>query len=481
MKVKEVQKIKSGWEQYIIESMVIFTIYLLGYLASSNHNYISALILIVSAVVLYFYFSLQDEISFLKLKGVFSGVWLFTSGLAQFRFLNYQEQWSSITWLNMGLAHLTFFIGINLSLGFFPKIQNFYEIKLYTKSTKLFHLKRIEDKLFLVATISSLIGMCAFILNVIIKGYIPFFEITTNQSAYLDFYSRVHIFYIASLASIGVSFYCLMNCKLTLIKKAALVFYMIILVLVIPTLLVQRGSYIIASIILVTSIYFMSSRKFWILIICGVIVATGYLAGSSLRGYSDDQLVAFFPTKVIEGNLGNEELISNSDLNFQLSPKVSFLYSYLTVSHDNFNSLVENKSKNTLGLWQIKPFNVLIRSNWINRQIEIEEESIENYRVLRHLTTFNLISMAYMDFGTIGVVICTFFWSFSFGTVETFYNKYKGPFSMAAYGVCLVPTALSFFDPWMSNFTPWLLWGTVLLMFLVTSFTRKVNSQIEME
>ncbi|MBR0575042.1 oligosaccharide repeat unit polymerase [Proteiniclasticum sp. BAD-10] len=479
MELKKGQKTITGWNQVLWESLIIAVIYLIGYLLSTTLTILAALGLVASAIVLYFYYSFHGERSFLKLKAVFSGVWLFTTGIAQFQFLSYQEPWSSTTWLNMGLAHVTFVAGINLSATLFPSIENFLNGKVKSKAQRKFQIGSTDEKLFLVATVSSIIGILAFVANVMIKGYIPFFVINTNQNAYVDFYSRVHVFFVASLASVGVSFYCLINCTLAKWKKVTLAVYMFILVLVIPTLLVQRGAYIIASIVLTASIYAMSSKKFWVLIICGIFIVSGYLAGSSLRGYSDAQLAAFFPTKDAEPSPDDEEITANPGINFQISPKLSFLYSYLTVSHDNFNSLVEQKTESTYGLYQIKPFNVVLRSSFIDEELEVQDEKLEDYRVLHHLTTFNLISMAYMDFGTAGVFLFTLLWSFAFGLVETYYNRYKGPFSIAAYAVCLVPTALSFFDPWMSNFVPWLLWGTVFLMFLGASLTRKRQPKLK--
>jgi hypothetical protein len=264
--------------------------------------------------------------------------------------------------------------------------------------------------------------------------------------------------------------------QLTRIKKILLSAYVILLVFIIPILLVQRGVFIHAAFILTAVVYLTSNRKLRVLLACLVIIFGGYSLGSALRGYSDAQLSVFFRPKDIIGSTTEQNQTENdpfSEKTLRLSPKMAFLYSYLTVGHDNFDSAVENNTEKTWGIWQVKPFNVILRSDWIEARIAEAESNSVQHRVLFHLTTFNFVSGAYYNFGAVGVIVLVSLWSFCFGLVEEFNKKYKGVFSALTYGVIMTPVALCFYESWMSIFTVWLLWGTILLMFLAGSVRLK--------
>lgn len=511
----------------IIDYGLLTIVYLVGYKFSIYNNFLAFLILIVASVSYYFYFSLTPERSFLKFKAVFSGVWLCTIGLAQLRFLEYQVVWTSFTWINLCVSHLSFLLANDLSHKYFYIFEDKFSLTKINKMKLPFKYEVKPQRYFWIATITTLTGIICLAINVAIKGYIPFFAASSDTNAYLNFYTRFHTFVVASLVSGGLSYYCIKKYQLSRIKKIFLSFYIVLLVFIIPILLVQRGTFITAALILTAAIYLLSNRKFWVLLMCIVVMLGIYQFGSYLRGYSDAQLNEFFKPKEIINETGKvlnpTNQISNVEINkeknpdnvtnntsnasnetnndevnnatnsskdvanttnslntkgtFKLPPKAAFFYSYLTVSQDNFNSAVTKKTVNTWGVWQLKPFNVVLRSKWINDKLAYPEHYAALHQVLPHLNTYNLISMAYYDFGIIGVIIFTLLWSFCFGLVEAFYSKYKGAFSCLAYGVCLTPVALCFMNPWLSNFTPWLLWGTVFLMFLAGSFTlKKQNS-----
>lgn len=451
---------------------LLFLIYLTSYYIGTFSPFISCLIFLITGIVYYIYYVLVNERSFLNFKAVFSGVWLCTIGLAQLRLLEYQVTWEFLTWVNLCFAHLSFLFANDLAHNKFSFFESRYNLnKINTKNMKIqYEMKK--ERFFWIATFITLMGIVSFIINVIIKGYIPLFLSASNASAYVEFYTRLHIFVVASMVGGGFSYYCIRKCQLSLFKNILLGSYILILVFIIPILLVQRGTFINAALILTAVIYLLSNRKFWVLLTCIITMLLVYQLGSSLRGYSDDQLNEIFtPKEVTIGN--NDEMgKSNGDIHsakYKIPPKVAFFYSYLTVSQDNFNSIVATKKDNSWGIFQLKPFNVILRSEWIEKKLD----NTKVQKVLPHLNSANLISYAYNDFGLMGVIIFTSLWSFSFGLVESFYTKYKGVFSSLAYGVCLIPVALCFFDPWMSNFTTWLLWGTVFVMFLASSFTLK--------
>ena len=153
----------------------------------------------------------------------------------------------------------------------------------------------------------------------------------------------------------------------------------------------------------------------------------------------------------------------------------------MTVSHDNFNSAVEKHNAYTYGVLQFTPFNVILRNNYVVEKIEEFDEKLFSYQVLPHLNTFNLISDAFFDFGWLGIMVFSAFWGSALGILERFCLKYKGIFSTMAIGVTLTPIALSFMNPWMSNFSVWLMWGTLILMFLPIYFIKTLNRNNKQE
>ena len=167
--------------------------------------------------------------------------------------------------------------------------------------------------------------------------------------------------------------------------------------------------------------------------------------------------------------LVTEPLVTEPPSTFQLSPKLAFLYSYLTVSHDNFNEAVQNTVGYTYGARQFAPFNVIVRSEKINQVIA----DGEYYLVRDHLNTTNLIGDFYYDFHGVGVVVCMFLWAFVFGVIQSSCDVFKGPFALMVLGNSMTPIALCFFATWLSVFSHWMHWGVVLLIAIAACITRK--------
>ena len=83
---------------------------------------------------------------------------------------------------------------------------------------------------------------------------------------------------------------------------------------------------------------------------CLAIIASVYYGTSLLRNYSDEQLEVFFEPSKIEINTDSDDSNTDSEdstvkKTFSLPPKVAFIYTYLTVSHDNFNEAVQNSKE----------------------------------------------------------------------------------------------------------------------------------------
>ena len=430
-----------------------------------NH-FLAGLVLIVCGIAAYFVtvFFITEDRNWLDIRAVFSGVWLVTIGLAPFGLLEYQSRWQFSTWIFLGIAFLVYQIGSNLGISWGLK---YYE-KLSGK-LKAFKIGRIgfefkENRLFIICVTATVIGLICFLIGVCIKGYIPCFNPST--SAYVDFYTKFHVFSVAATGVSGLCYYCIRTQNLSLLKKIILYVCIFYLVFLFPILVVSRGTFITAALSLVVAAFYLHGKKLVALILSLVVVFGVYLFTTTLRNYTDAQLEAFFePSEIVINPDGESDEDGVGTATFSLPPKVAFLYSYLTVSHDNFNQAVENIENYTLGARQIRPFNVIIRSEALTRA----DEDAPYYYVREHLNTVNLVGDAYYDFGIIGVIITTLLMSFAFGIIQALYEKNKSPFALMTLGNAMVPVAMSFFASWLSNFTQWMLWGVVFLVLIISS------------
>lgn len=443
------------------------------------NRFYTALLLVALAVAVYFIqvFCVADR-NWLDIRAVFSGVWLGTLGLAALRLTAYQEPWQAKTWILLGAAYGVFQLGVNFGLlagqKWFPAVRE------KAKGVQLGRLrfKLHEERLFWICIVTTTIGFICFAINVAIRGYIPCFS--NDTAAYVEFYTRFHVFAVASVGVSGLCYYCIATQKLSIFKKILLGLCILHVTFLFPIMVVSRGTFIVSAVSLMVVVFYLHGRKLWVLLLSLAVILGVYSGASFLRGYTDAQLSYFFEPEEVtlsEEDDPDEEIESGDvdfgDISFTLSPKLSFVYSYLTVSHDNFNEAVENTTGYTYGARQLAPLNVLLR---IDRLNEIKEEG-EFYKVRPHLNTNNLIGDFYYDFHELGVVLCMAFWAFIFGILQSCCIQGKGPFFVMVMGNTMVPVMLCFFSSWLSNFTQWMLWGVILLFAIAAGVTLAQKKQ----
>ncbi|HOF62873.1 MAG TPA: O-antigen polymerase [Dermatophilaceae bacterium] len=462
--------------------------YLIAALVTASMPMVATAVLVAAAVVSYAVLS-RRESSYLSASAVFSASWMITIALAQLRWVDYQQVWQGMTWVCLAAGHLMFVVGVTLgrtraSSAPEPARPGVSPAKPRTLAP------REATRLFWVCMTALAVGLGCFALGVLEKGYIPLFEISRNPNAYFDFYTRYHTFVVASMVSVGPAYYGIRRTALSRWHKMALALSILILTFVLPILLVQRGTFLTTGLILAAAIYELSSRKLWVFVACVIGILAVYQGGSSLRGYSDAQLNEFFKPKTTqsEGATAASTAAPSSSATETtppapttptpspgptsppaptgttggrvLSPGQSFAYSYLTVSHDNFDLGVRMKQHHAWGMWTIQPFTTVVRLPFLRDAIAEKE----NYIVLPHLTTNNLISGAYYDFGLPGVLVSACLWGWGIARIERAYRRSRSPMALTSMGIALTPVALCFFAPWFSLFQLWLLWGTALLL-----------------
>ena len=471
---------------FLIYTFITTVILSMGDVFLEINQFATGIILISLSIVLYFclVFFVAGK-NWLDIRAVFHGVWVFTIGLASFRLTDYQERWQIKTWLCLALAYLMFQVGSHLGIIFgktiFDKFKNRFEkIKIDKLSFEL-----NENRYFWICLITTLIGLLCFLINVAIRGYIPCFSNDIN--AYIKFYTKFHIFAVASTGVSGLCYYCIATQKISKLKKAILLLCILYETFLFPVMVVSRGVFMASALSLTVTVFYVHKKKFLVLIGCLAIIASVYYGTSLLRNYSDEQLEVFFEPSKIEINTDSEDSNTNSEdsntdsedstvkKTFSLPPKVAFIYTYLTVSHDNFNEAVQNSKEYTYGLHQFSPFNTIFRITEVEKRLE----NAKYYLVRPHLNTVNLIGLFYYDFHEWGVAIFMLLWSFIFGILQKITEFSKTPFVLLALGNAMVPVALCFFAGWMSVFSQWMLWGVVLIFAVASTIKIDTNKKLK--
>lgn len=474
--------IKMNKYNIICKENIYFIIYVitttlligLGHFFCHINRFITSILLIAVAVVLYlcFVFTISKK-NWLDIRAIFHAVWVFTIGLSALQLTDYQEKWQIKTWYCLAIAYFMFQIGAHLGIIYGDLL--FEKIKKIGNKLNIgkIEFKLKEERYFTICVVTTLIGLVCFIINVAIRGYIPCFS--NNPAAYLEFYTKFHIFAVAATGVSGLCYYCIATQKLSKIKKIILLFCILYVTFLFPILVVSRGTFIASALSLTVTVFYLHKKKFWVLVTCLTLIVGIYFGGSLLRNYTDAQLEIFFEPSKIDLDFDDsqddelDDSIEGNNKTFSLHPKIAFIYSYLTVSHDNFNEAVQNSSEYTYGMRQFEPFNTIFRIDWVEEQLE----EAEYYLVRPHLNTVNLIGSFYYDFHEWGVVFFMLLWSFVFGVLQKITELSKTPFALLALGNAMVPVALCFFATWMSTFSQWLLWGVVII-FAVAS-TIKIN------
>ncbi len=428
--------------------------------------YVAGIFGIVGGIALYFVMVLtESRRDYLQIRALFTGVWIVTVSLCQMRFLGYQTLWLWKTWLCVILAYASFQVGGILS-------HRVYSYLLKRRKARKGRARRVRLEfskrgLFLFCTIGTLVSVVCFLINIAIRGYVPFFSMLPN--AYLTFYTRFYVLCVAGTMLAGPCYYCMKTCKLRTWQKALLVACIVYNVFVFPILVVSRGTFLTAAISLSCAIYYLNKRQLKVLIACLIVMFGVYFMCSTARNYSDAQLNEFFETDTsrdeeTEDVVDDDAHLGEPEHTIQLPGKVAFIYSYLTVSHDNFNEAVKHCTKYTYGLRQLAPFNSVLRSDALEEALG----NVEYYLVRPHLNTINLMGDVYYDFGMIGMLILPFLWALAFGLMQESYLRSRSGYGLLALGNAVAVVALCFFGTWMNYFTTWMFWGVALLLFFAS-------------
>ena len=464
-------------------------------------------LLILSAIILYFLivFCVADK-NWLDIRAIFTGTWLGTIGLAALRLTEYQEVWQKKTWILLSISYLAFQIGAQFGINYGEKIFT----KIKNCASKLnsgkIYFSLNENRLFVLALVTSLIGVACFVVSVAIKGFIPCFS--NDPFAYINFYTKFHIFSVAATMSSGLCYYCIKTQPISLLKKVILwicIFYHVVLF---PIMVVSRGVFVTAALTFTAIVFYLNKKRFVALLLCISMIGGVYIFTSSLRNLADDQLNNLFQPIEIElpgsdkddkhnssdkddehndsdkdddNDSSNKHNDLDTDSNkkeptFMLSPKMAFLYGYFTVGHDNFNEAVQNLDEYTWGTRSLAPFNVILRSEAFSEV----SASVDTYFVRPYLNTNNILGTFYYDFHEYGVIIAMLILAFLIGALQVCYEKFKSVFILLILGNTMQIGILNFFENFTARFEFWMFLG-VILIFIIASCINIKRKNIKTE
>ena len=450
----------------------------------NNFNYFSGtLFLIIVAVALYFSLS-KIKKSYLALSNIFTAVWIGSIGLSNLKLLTYQRPWAIKTWIYLSIGYILVCI--------FMEIGNYFNWEKLTKGiNKLDFSDTTFSQLFLLNIVLFLLSLFGFIMTVKINGFIPFFE-TENINAYSQFYTKFFLLSHFSIINIPLAYISFRQTNV-LFLKISLFAIIIIQTFVIPILSVNRGVFLIGALILTLVIAYTSKRKFLTLIVCIFVSFSGYEIGSIGRHYTNKMLESSFkqsetvPTREpddkvaptdeenaeneLEEKEQSEEVISYNqygeylrkvndslvvvehssetlhNISAKIPAKLLFLYSYLTVSHDNFDLAVKYNDSYSYGLRQLSGFKFIV--NRINPALYTD---LIEYRVQANLTTSNFLSTSLYDFGIIGLLVFSVLFGLLAGIVEKIYQRSNSLTSLLLLSFLFYCTVLCFYSNYTAQF-----------------------------
>ncbi len=417
--------------------------------ASCANYYMSGISLILAAVYLYFY-DYRKSGNPLHLRGLFSAFWVGGQALSCMKLSRLQTDWSLITWACFFVALTAFWTVYELAEQRLEKQE-----RKDGGNVRVEHMTGIGEHgsgtgdtagndqagsgygfgLFTAVILLTLVSLAAFILEAVVLGYVPFF-VRGVPHAYSYFHiTGVHYFTVSCVLVPAMAVVLFVTEKNLSIGKKVAAAAATLVALLIPVLCVSRFQLIFAVILAVITFMQVSGiKKIWYLIAAAAALVPLYVILTIARSHDVAYLNGIFEMKQIQTPI------------FITQP-----YMYIANNYDNFNCLVEQLPKHTLGIKGLFPLWALTGLKFLRPELV----AFPLYTTKEELTTVTLFYDAYYDFGIVGV----FFFSAVLGLFAAWLmrraSRPGNPFWQVFYGQAALYFMLSFFTTWYSNPTTW--------------------------
>ncbi|MCI8453906.1 MAG: oligosaccharide repeat unit polymerase [Lachnospiraceae bacterium] len=415
----------------------------------------SGVSLFAAAAYLYLYDYLKSGDP-LHLRALFSLFWVGGQGLSCLKLSRLQTEWELMTWACFFAATA----GVWLSFAAVER-RNRQNPLSAREETNVRGLSHYGNGIYLALVLLTMVSFVSFLFEASFLGYIPFF-LRGVPHAYSYFHvSGVHYFTVSCVLvpSMAVMLY---FCDkedgrgfLRWLCRRMLAGPAVLLALTVPILCVSRFQLVFAVVLAVLTFMLVSGRKrLWYLVLAGLFLLPLYVVLTIARSHDVAYLNGIFEMKRADTPI------------FITQP-----YMYIANNYDNFNCLVRELPRHTLGVKGLFPLWALTGLKFIKPELA----AYPIFTTKEELTTVTLFYDAYYDFGIIGV----FAFACLLGTAAAWLLERqrhgRSPVWTLFYAQAALYFMLSFFTTWYSNPTTWFYFAVTAAFAVLTEFMKNIK------
>ena len=422
----------------IMEYGTYMLVFFMSYIASlARLYYLSGVLLMLEALYLYLHW-VKETGNLTELRGLFTLAWVGGQGIACLKLSRLQTDWDYVTWLCFFLIY----IGFGYEWG-----------QRYDMDTgkELCKNRTQADRLFLCITGLMAVSVLCFLFEAVKLGFIPLFSDKPHAYSYFHI-SGVHYFTISCILIPAITVLYQKVSEEAGRKERIVIALANIMAAAIPILCVSRFQLLFAvGFAMVT--YIMVNRKIRLRTVAGIVLALipVYVVLTVFRHHDIAYLNGIFEMKYEKMPI------------FITQP-----YIYVANNFENFNCMVEQLTKHTLGVRMLFPVFALTGLKFVFPKLT----SSAVFLTKPELTTLTMFYDAYYDFGIIGVFLFAALVGAAAKWVMQIVKKSGNPVVYLFYGQIAIYLALAFFTTWFSNPTTWFWLILTGMMYLFVGYDR---------
>lgn len=427
--------------------------------------YLAGIIFLLEALFLYIS-NFRRSRNLVDLRGLFSLSWIGGEGIACLKLSRLSSPWETVTWICFFMAYLCFMLGYD----FWAK-RMILQGDLFQKSpscTKCFAIGDISNqaplkngemkndfqarKIMFCIIFLSVASLCCFLLEAAVLDFIPLFSPEPHAYSYFHI-SGVHYFTVSCILIPALSvLYVKLSEKWTFARIAVLAVGNLMAV-AIPILCVSRFQLLFA-VGFAAVVYLMLYRHItWRMVVMAVVILVPvYVLLTVARRHDITYLNGIFEMKYSKMPI------------FITQP-----YMYVANNYENFNCMVCELPKFTMGIRMLFPVFALTGLKFVFPQVA----AYPLYITKEELTTLTIFYDSYYDFGILGVVLLALILGSAAIWMTTWVDKKKNPVSYLFYGQLAIYLGLSFFTTWFSNPTTWFWLALTFVIYILVGYWRK--------
>ena len=418
----------------------------------------SGLVLIAGAFFLYWK-DYRASGNLIHLRGLFCLFFAGGQGISCMKLSRLQGQWSLMTWACFLAAVLCFsgaFQGVSQWLG---PVRGHHWLKKQARGGgdilpegKARALRLYRRPLFFSMGAVTAVSLGAFLIEAAVLGYIPFF-LRGVPHAYSYFHiSGLHYFTVSCVLEPSLYvLYLLAGGERSRWKKAMAAGFTVIC-LFIPILCVSR---------------------FQLIFAVGMAVFTFIAVNHRIRIYQAAVLVCLMIPLYVVLTIARSHDVAYLNGIFEMKNSgmpifITQPYMYIANNYDNFNCLVEELPRHSMGLRMLFPL-------WALTGLKFLVPQLVNFPIYvdkEELTTLTLIYDAYYDFGILGVALFCCILGGICALLVWELSQMRNPVGYMIYAQAAMYMTLSFFTTWFSNPATWFYLGVTVIIYLFCRYRQ---------